>query len=105
MPQYPGLWGKTKLKDSPAFLRSLHLCRMVETEGPNSSFGTIGASRKTDFSLSKRLDKLSHRATPPTIIRFTHRLGLRLCVLRRLRTTAIQIVTLVLAEILSALGC
>ena len=63
-PRSPDLRGKQKLMASPSFLRSSHFGRMSATEGPNSSFGVVGASRKSAFSFSERLDtRLSSQAT------------------------------------------
>lgn len=64
LPRYQDLQGKQKLKASPT-LRSSCVSVMMATEGPNRSFGAIGLCKKSAFSLSERLDKLSHKAPPP----------------------------------------
>lgn len=52
-----GLWGRQKLKALPS--ENSNHCRKVETAGPNSYFGSSGASKRSAFSLSIRLDRFS----------------------------------------------
>lgn len=65
--QGPGLRSRPKCKVLPSFLCMSYFCRMMAKPGPNNYLAITGASRKSTFSLSVKLDKLHRSELSPTI--------------------------------------